>query len=704
MQAITLKDDSNSFIAGKLKLDNQQIISIPSEKDAEDPLKSKELIQISRQIVKFNQNIATVNMYISDKHLKTKLHTMAKEVFVRILAIAGLISLTIFISLRWLIIRPLTVLEEGVNEITLDNLTLQIPVAGDDEISRVARSFAKMAAELNSSFRQQETLLADLIERDERFRSIVSNVPGAIYRIRMDTDDHELLFISDNIKEISGFPPGNFINSARLNIRDIIIDSDRRMVMDAINEALKQKRSYDISYRIIHSSGGYRWLHETGQPLADQQGTVQWLDGILVDTTEMHSKDEQLRQSQKMETVGILAGGIAHDFNNILTCIIGTTELVRMKMEEGNFLHDNSPLQLLDDIELEAERASELVGQLLTLSMKQETNLRPIDLNVSVKHIIKLAQSTFDRSIDIKVDYAPDQAAVLGDPVQVEQVILNLCVNAVHAMTLMRAAEDVWGGDLHIAITPLRADRFLCATYPEAKEQDYWVISIEDTGIGMTKEVMDRIFTPFFSTKELGRGSGLGLSMVYNIVKQHQGFLIVYSEPGIGSTFRIHIPMHHTEVAEEGAVVERLLPKGSGTVLIVDDEEIIRENAAQILVRCGFKILLAANGEIGIELFRKYHEEISLVLLDMVMPRMSGSEVYREIQSIAPHTPVLLSSGFKQDTRIQELLSKESIQFIHKPYTLHDLANRVDKVITNSREMYATQCNLVIAETDQDHA
>ena len=295
VQAITLKDDSNSFIAGKLKLDNQQIISIPSEKDAEDPLKSKELIQISRQIVKFNQNIATVNMYISDKHLKTKLHTMAKEVFVRILAIAGLISLTIFISLRWLIIRPLTVLEEGVNEITLDNLTLQIPVAGDDEISRVARSFAKMAAELNSSFRQQETLLADLIERDERFRSIVSNVPGAIYRIRMDTDDHELLFISDNIKEISGFPPGNFINSARLNIRDIIIDSDRRMVMDAINEALKQKRSYDISYRIIHSSGGYRWLHETGQPLADQQGTVQWLDGILVDTTEMHSKDEQSR-------------------------------------------------------------------------------------------------------------------------------------------------------------------------------------------------------------------------------------------------------------------------------------------------------------------------------------------------------------------------------------------------------------------------
>jgi CheY-like chemotaxis protein len=200
----------------------------------------------------------------------------------------------------------------------------------------------------------------------------------------------------------------------------------------------------------------------------------------------------------------------------------------------------------------------------------------------------------------------------------------------------------------------------------------------------MTNEVVDHIFTPFFSTKELGRGSGLGLSMVYSIVKQHQGFTIVYSEPGVGSTFRVHIPMHHSGIEEEKNLEERMLPKGSGTVLIVEDEEIIRENAAQILVRCGFKILLAANGEIGVDLLKKYHEEISLVLLDMVMPRMSGSEVYREIQSIAPTTPVLLSSGFKQDSRVQDLLAKENIQFIHKPYTLHDLANRVNRAITGA--------------------
>ncbi|MCK5076203.1 MAG: response regulator, partial [Calditrichia bacterium] len=375
---------------------------------------------------------------------------------------------------------------------------------------------------------------------------------------------------------------------------------------------------------------------------------------------------------------------IAHDFNNILSGILGTASLIKNKIKLNKKIKEEKLIEYINTIEKSGNRAADLVQQLLTVSSKQELSLNPIDLNVAIIHILKVAQNSFDKSIDLRPVYYPEKAIVKADLTQIEQVILNLCVNAAHSMTIMRAKNEKWGGALDIQIDKVYSDHHFIKNHPEAKNIDYWILSIRDTGIGIRKEQLAKIFTPFFTTKDKGKGTGLGLSMVYNIINQHNGFIDIYSEEGIGTTFDIYLPvLKDEEFYEQKPVSEEKIPKGEGLILIIDDEDILRETAKIILNECGYETIFATNGIEGLEIFKEQIEDIKIVLLDMVMPKMSGKETYIELKKIKKDVKVLLVSGFKQDERVQSVLKLGINGFVQKPYTMEKLASAINTIIVN---------------------
>jgi len=391
---------------------------------------------------------------------------------------------------------------------------------------------------------------------------------------------------------------------------------------------------------------------------------------------------EQLRQAQKMETVGTLAGGLAHDFNNMLGGIIGTLSMMEHRLDRDGCVEKEKLEEYMATMDDCSQRAANMVQQLLSLSRKQELSFTTVDLNLTVRHVMKICESSFDKSVRLIPVYRSGPALVKADPTQIEQALLNFCVNADHAMTLMRGEGERWGGELTVTVDSVDADPIFCRTHPEAKEGQFYCCAVQDTGVGMDMTTVSRIFNPFFTTKKKGEGSGLGLSMVYNIIKQHGGFINVYSEPGIGSTFRIYLPALGAEQVGDIALARReTVPEGEGLILVVDDEKAMRETAREILTTCGYRILIAVNGRDGVKQFRKHHREIEAVLLDMAMPEMSGKEAYLRMKEIDPDIRVILTSGFRQDERVEDVLDLGVKEFVQKPYTLEKLAKAMNRVI-----------------------
>lgn len=398
------------------------------------------------------------------------------------------------------------------------------------------------------------------------------------------------------------------------------------------------------------------------------------------DETNSIKKDEQLLQAQKMDTVGTLAGGLAHDFNNVLGGIIGTTSLMKFAIENNKYKIDKI-VHDISSIESIARRGADIVSHLLSLSRKQEITAIPLNLNNSITNVIKLCANTFDKSIEIQ-SLLPDEDSIInGDPAQIEQVLLNIFVNANHAMTVMRSAGEMQGGILSISVCRQKCDSTFRIKHPEAEDVEYWVVDIQDTGIGMSDEVMLKMFDPFFTTKEKFDGTGLGLTMVYNIIHQHHGFIDVYSEVGKGTIFKLYFPVTtcRLNIEKPNEEYDHVLT-GHGKILVVDDEEIIRNTAKEILENCGYEVLLAPDGEIGIKLFKE-NDDIEVVLLDMSMPKLSGKETLIELKKIRSSIKVLMASGFKDDVRMKECFEFGIAGFIQKPYSMNELAKKIFNIM-----------------------
>jgi len=515
-----------------------------------------------------------------------------------------------------------------------------------------------------------------LRESEERYRSIVENIQEGLLIVG---DNYKFEYINKKLCEIFGYSFEELIGNDFRNYLDK--DSIKIISKHYLLQQKDREKSPQIELTIIRKNYEKRIVRITTTTYYDIKGIIKVI-GLVLDLTEQKRSEEQLRQSQKMETVGNLAGGLAHDFNNVLGGITTPLSLITYKLNQKKKLPKEKLQEYIDLMMLSSERAINMVKQLLSLSRKQDLSFDDIDLNDSIKQIMKLCESTFDKSIKLIPVYYKEPVMVRADINQIEQVILNFCINASHAMTIMRNKNEQWGGELIVSIDSIFADKFFCKIHPEAKEEYYWMISIKDSGVGIDKETISKIFDPFFTTKDKDIGTGLGLSMVYNIIKQHHGFIDVYSEVGDGSTFNIYFP-HLVEEDDDTKkeVEEEKIIKGEGLILVVDDEEIMRTVAKDILEECGYDVLVANNGKEGLESFEKHNNEIKAVMLDMVMPEMSGKEAFIKIKEIEPNVSVLLTSGFRKDQRVEDALSLGVKDFIQKPYTLEKLSEAVYRLL-----------------------
>jgi len=366
---------------------------------------------------------------------------------------------------------------------------------------------------------------------------------------------------------------------------------------------------------------------------------------------------QQLLQSQKMEAIGQLAGGVAHDFNNLLSVIIGYSDLILPRLEA-----QDPVCAYVAEIRRAGDRAAALTRQLLAFSRKQMLDLRVLNLNRVIRETDKMLRRIIGEDIELKLLLDPALDHIKADSSQMEQIIMNLVVNARDAMPR--------GGRLTIETANAELDRGYADTHPEVQPGPYVMISISDTGHGMSKQVQSKIFEPFFTTKRLGKGTGLGLATVYGIVKQSKGSIWLYSEPRKGTTFKIYLPRAQSPAADP---MRPALPpeslRGSETILIAEDEPNVRQLAATILRENGYTVLLAEDPESALELCRSRGQHIDLLLTDVIMPRMSGPELSERVRAAQPHIRILFMSGYTEDTVAQDQMMQSGSGFIPKPFT-----------------------------------
>jgi signal transduction histidine kinase/ActR/RegA family two-component response regulator len=390
----------------------------------------------------------------------------------------------------------------------------------------------------------------------------------------------------------------------------------------------------------------------------------------LVDqrTAELRKKDDQLRQSQKLEAVGALAGGIAHEFNNLLQAIGGYT---RYAMEE--LKPEGQPYKDLQSVLQAADRAAALTRQLLSFSRRQSVERKNLDANQMVADLTKMLRPLLGEHLHLKLLLGKGAGTVFADAGSFQQVLINLCLNARDAMPS--------GGDIVVKTERVNVTPAFAELYADVKPGRYMVLSVADTGHGMTPEIRQHIFEPFFTTKPVGQGTGLGLPTVYGIVQQHEGAIHVFSEPGRGTTFKIYLPAIEAPDEAPNRTTILSVAGGAETILLAEDDPIVREIAQRILVNGGYTVLTAADGEEALDVFRAHRHEISLVLLDAVMPKLTGAEVYRRLKNEYPETRVVFCSGYDPETAQSNFIVDERLRLVEKPYKPETLLRTVREVL-----------------------
>jgi PAS domain S-box-containing protein len=421
-------------------------------------------------------------------------------------------------------------------------------------------------------------------------------------------------------------------------------------------EIEKNGAARDYPLKLFKKDGTLMDCLINGSVRLSDDGTILGYRGIIRDITAQRALERQLLQAQKMEAIGTLAGGVAHDFNNLLTVILGYCELL-LADKRG----DDPEFSDLRTIHQTAKRGADLVKRILTFSRKVDTNKLPLDLNREVNKAQELLSRTIPKMISIELHLTDNLNKINADPSQIEQILLNLAVNAKDAMPQT-------GGALIVGTRNAVLDVEYCRSHTDAKPGDYVILSVSDTGHGMDRKVMEHIFEPFYSTKKPGQGTGLGLSMVYGIVQNHGGWISCYSEPGAGTTFQIYFPAIEPDLKSYVAESADMPASGTETILLVDDEEFIRDVGKKILSRAGYSVITAESGEKAIEIYLKKRAEISLILLDFMMPGMGGKECLDRLLEIDSTVKVIIGTGYSADLAAKELAGHGAKKLLSKPY------------------------------------
>ncbi|KAF0249272.1 MAG: Multi-sensor hybrid histidine kinase, partial [bacterium] len=408
-------------------------------------------------------------------------------------------------------------------------------------------------------------------------------------------------------------------------------------------------------------------LKATLFPLVDDFGKVGNIVVKFEDLTEKKVLEDALQQAQKMESIGTLAGGIAHDFNNILGGVLGYTSFIKNQMSKSDPLY-----RYINIIESSARRAADLTQQLLAFARGGKYRVQTLNINNLIKEAIELVESTIPSSIKLKLAVATEALVVEVDGGQIIQTIVNMCINARDAM------PD--GGLLNISTSRVTLDEQFTYAHPGSKVGNYVLLRVSDTGTGMTEETKHRIFEPFFTTKKDRKGTGLGLAMVYGIIKNHNGYVDVESEIGVGTTFSIYLPASNKQLEDVKRNTGNL-KEGNETILVAEDEDIMRELLIEMLDSGGYQVISAENGQEALNIYHERFDQIDLVILDIDMPELNGKEAFQRFKEINPGVKVLLSSGYSQDGHPQDILNEGVLGFLQKPYGVNDLLDKIRTVM-----------------------
>jgi PAS domain S-box-containing protein len=558
-------------------------------------------------------------------------------------------------GIRSLLLVPLVYRGELLGKLALYHNENKVYSTHEIEL---AQAFANQAAIAINNARLYEHLKAS----EERHVDLYERAP-AMYH----TTDLRGIILDCNQTEVEmlGFSKSEIIGHS---IEEFLPADSAGLLAESWPKLLSEGRIEGLEFQLRQQDGTLLSVVCDASTINDAHGTPVAIRSILRDITERKRLEEQLLRSQRMEAVGTLASGIAHDFNNLLTGVLGFASLGKTLTQPEEEIYEH-----LDMIEKSAIRASDLTRQLLTFVRGGKRQAKAVNVNETIRETLQLLMRGIDKKVVVEQSLAPDLPVIEADPAQIQQALLNLCINSCEAMPI--------GGTLMIKTNSAFIEDPYAHQLPDAKPGYYIIISVTDTGIGMDQATQARIFDPFFTTKELGKGTGLGLAMVYGIVRNHDGFINVYSELGHGSTFKVYLPVR--TAGEESAVIERAtkLRGGNETVLVIDDEPHVRRLASQVLRTLGYQVLVAEDGQHGVEVFRQHDHDIALVILDLTMPRMGGLETFRSLKAINPDVKVILSSGYTQEGKAAKLLTEGVQAFVQKPYQMQELATTVRKIL-----------------------
>jgi len=507
-------------------------------------------------------------------------------------------------------------------------------------------------------------LYRNLRRSEEQYRSVVENVKEVIFQ----ADIHgRFQFLNPAWETMTGFSVALSLGTP---FWTYVLPADKRKNEEHLRSLTTKKKEsvrYETQYRT--KAGGVRWIEAYLQAARDASGAITGLFGTLNDITERKQLEEQLRHAHKLEAVGQLTGGVAHEFNNILTAITGSLSLVLDQLPPASDLHG-----LIDTAQQAAWRAAGLTQQLLSFSRRNPIDRHPQNLGEEAKKVARLLRQAIDRRIRLEIEVDSDLWLVLADAGQMNQLIMNLCVNARDALLeqIEKNAETTappdWEPQILIRVENVHVDDAHCEAFPNAKRGDHIRLSVSDNGTGIEEEIRHRIFEPFFTTKKVGCGTGLGLSAVYGIVAAHQGWIELQSAKDEGTMFRVYFPRtERSPVPASSSLFEKPATAEGKTVLLVDDEEAIRLLGKTILEHEGYRVLTAEDGRETVEVFSQKRGEIDLVILDLTMPHRSGGEVLRQLRQIEPEVKVIISSGHRTDSSLNDVL------FLPKPYRPNDL-------------------------------
>jgi signal transduction histidine kinase/CheY-like chemotaxis protein len=558
------------------------------------------------------------------------------------------VAIAFVIVLLNVVLRPLSTLFAAAKDLQEGEYP-QVPLIDTgDEIGQLSAEFNKMTLAIKD--REQQ-----LMYSQQRIGDLFERVEHAIFRL------------DSNFKVIEGNRRFAELCEHEADFFCLVPEEER----DSLLKAAIAGELAGAEVVIIGRDGHRHTIFLSVYPEIGEDGSISGFDGHFVDITEKKMLEETLHQTQKLESLGLLAGGVAHDFNNILTTILGYSEITMMALSKDDPLRER-----IEAIYDAGGRAAALTRQLLAFSRKQVMEMKVINLNTSINDMAKMLGRLIGENIEMKLLTQSPVGNIKADPGQVEQIIMNLAVNARDAM------RD--GGSLFFETDSVELDEEYCLAHPEISPGSYVMLIVTDTGQGMTPEVREKIFDPFFTTKAKGEGTGLGLSTVYGIVKQHKGYIYVYSELGSGTTFKIYFPEEKSVTTEEMAAKKpQAMQGGTETVLVVDDEPSILRLVADTLQPLGYHMLEAACGEDAVEIVINTDRKIDLLLTDVIMPGMSGKDLAEKVGALRPDMKVVFMSGYTDNVIVHQGVLEPGVLFINKPLLPSLLTRKIREILDN---------------------